>query len=516
MVSPYRPEAVTNFEDDATARSAMESALGRVRRALGRRYPLIIGGRPVTTGETFLSVNPSNPEEVIGIVAKADRAAVDAALDAAWQAYPAWSRVPGPDRAEYLYKLAAVMRRRRFELAAWEILEAGKPWSEADGDVAEAISFCEYYGRQMERLAEPVPVVALAGENDAAFYMPLGVGVILPPWNFPLAILTGMTTAPVVAGNTVLLKPASPTPVVAAIFMELVAEAGFPPGVVNWVPGDGDVIGDYLVTHPRTRFVSFTGSQAVGLRVNRLAAETPPGQRWIKRVVAELGGKDAIIVDETADLDAAARDITLSAFGFQGQKCSACSRAIVVETVYERLVGAVVERASRIRVGSPEDPTVSMGPVINERAVDKIMSYIDDGQQYATLLWGGRRLDRSGYFIEPTIFGDVPPESKIAQEEIFGPVLSCIRVRDFDEALAVANDTDYGLTGSVYTRRRDRIARAKVDFEVGNLYINRPCTGAIVGVHPFGGLKLSGTDAKTGGPDYLLQFLQMKAVGERL
>jgi 1-pyrroline-5-carboxylate dehydrogenase len=262
--------------------------------------------------------------------------------------------------------------------------------------------------------------------------------------------------------------------------------------------------------------VSFTGSQAVGLRVNRLAAETPPGQRWIKRVVAELGGKDAIIVDETADLDAAARDITLSAFGFQGQKCSACSRAIVVETVYERLVGAVVERASRIRVGSPEDPTVSMGPVINERAVDKIMSYIDDGQQYATLLWGGRRLDRSGYFIEPTIFGDVPPESKIAQEEIFGPVLSCIRVRDFDEALAVANDTDYGLTGSVYTRRRDRIARAKVDFEVGNLYINRPCTGAIVGVHPFGGLKLSGTDAKTGGPDYLLQFLQMKAVGERL
>ncbi|MCY0878048.1 MAG: L-glutamate gamma-semialdehyde dehydrogenase [Firmicutes bacterium] len=514
-VKPYQHEAVLDFGVPAH-RAAMKTALGEVRQRLGRYYPLVVGGKRIATDEEILSTNPSQPDEVVGRVGKAEPQHIDRALDAGWEAYHRWRRVAPSERARVLYRAAALMRQRRFELDAWEILEAGKPWAEADADVAEAIDFLEYYGRQMERLAHPVELVPLPDEDDVAFYQPLGVGVIIPPWNFPLAILTGMASAAIVAGNAVLLKPASPTPVLGALFVEIMEAAGLPPGVLNFVPGDGGRIGDYLVQHPHTRFISFTGSRDVGLRINRLAAEPQPGQRWIKRVVAEMGGKDAIIVDETANLEAAAQGIVVSAFGFQGQKCSACSRAIVVESVYDQVLARVRELTEALRIGPPEDGENQLGPVIDHRALDKILGYISWGKQHATLVTGGRRVERPGYFLEPTIFSDVAPGSKIEQEEIFGPVLAFIRVRDFDEALAVANDTDYGLTGSVYSARRDRIQRAALEFEVGNLYINRQCTGAIVGAHPFGGFNMSGTDAKTGSPDYLLQYLQMKAVAERL
>jgi 1-pyrroline-5-carboxylate dehydrogenase len=514
MVEPFRNEPLSRF-DDPDVRARMEAALRYVEGELGQRYPLQIAGRPVETGDFIRSEDPANTDVTVGLVAKAHREHVDEALKAAWEAFPAWRALGAPARARILFRAAAAMRRRKLELAAWEVYEASKSWAEADADVAEAIDFLEYYARQMLRLDRGVEVTSLPGEEDEAFYLPLGVGVIIPPWNFPLAILTGMTASAIVAGNTVVLKPASPTPVMGVKFMEIMAEAGLPPGVVNFLPGDGGEIGDALVTHPRTRFVSFTGSRDVGLRINELAAKHQPGQRWIKRVVAEMGGKDAIIVDETADLDAAAEGIVVSAFGFQGQKCSACSRAILVDKVYDEVVAKVVARASELRVGPPQDPTNTMGAVIDRRAFDKIRSYIDIGRHEAKLLLGGEVHEGKGYFIPPTIFGDVDPKSRLGQEEIFGPVLSVMRARDFDHALDIANDTEYGLTGSVYSRDRRRLEKARLEFHVGNLYFNRKCTGAMVGAHPFGGFNLSGTDSKTGSPDYLLLFLQMKSVAEK-
>jgi 1-pyrroline-5-carboxylate dehydrogenase len=494
----------------------MERALAQVRQELGKSYPLIIGGGRVTTANMLVSLNPGQPDEVVGRVYKAGRTEVDQALDAADHAFRSFRRLTAQERARYLYRGAAIMRRRKFELSAWEVVEAGKSWPEADADVAEAIDFLEYYARQAERLSKPVDVVPLNGEDDQAFYIPLGVGAIIPPWNFPLAILSGMTVGAVVAGNTVVLKPASPTPVIAAKFVEVMEAAGIPPGVINFVPGDGGEIGDHLVGHRLTRFVSFTGSREVGLHINRLAADTRPDSRFIKRVVAEMGGKDAIVVDETADLESAAQGIVASAFGYQGQKCSACSRAIIVDAVYEQVAERVVELTRNLKIGPAEDPAYSVGPVIEERAFRKIMEYIEWGKANARLLAGGERAREPGYFIAPTVFGDVEPGSRIEQEEIFGPVLAVIRARDFDNALEIANDTDYGLTGSLYTSRRERIEQARREFEVGNLYINRKCTGAVVGAHPFGGFNMSGTDSKTGSPDYLLLFMQMKAVAEQL
>ncbi|PSR22601.1 MAG: L-glutamate gamma-semialdehyde dehydrogenase [Sulfobacillus acidophilus] len=516
-VLPYHNEPLTDFSQESNRR-LMSAGLTEVKGRLDRLYSMVIGPSKVLSEAELVSTNPGNPAQVIGRVAKANQTHIDEALRVAWQAFERWKRVPGAARARYLYKAAAIMRRRKFELAAWEILEAGKTWAEADGDVAEAIDFLEYYGRQLERLSQGVPLVPLPGEDDTAFYQPLGVGAIIPPWNFPLAILTGMTSAAIVAGNAVLLKPASATPIIAAQFVEIMEEAGLPAGVLNFVPGDGGVIGDHLVTHPLTRFISFTGSREVGLRINRLAAEHQPGQRWIKRVVAEMGGKDAIVVDETADLEAACQGIVQSAFGFQGQKCSACSRAIVVDSVYEMVLERVVELTRDLKVGSAETYEHQMGPVIDAQAFSKIASYIDWGREHARLVYGGEREtnpNQNGYFIAPTVVADVEPGSKLEQEEIFGPVLAFVRAKDFTHALQIANDTEYGLTGSVYSKRRDRIEQAREEFYVGNLYINRKCTGAVVGAHPFGGFNMSGTDSKTGSPNYVLQFMQMKAVAEQ-
>ncbi|SMC03371.1 delta-1-pyrroline-5-carboxylate dehydrogenase [Sulfobacillus thermosulfidooxidans DSM 9293] len=513
-IKPYHYEPLTDFSVPEN-RKAMEEALREVRSQFGLSYPLVIGADRIDTEKKIVSVNPSNPQQVIGSVSKADTSHIDMALETGWKAFAQWKKVPGPMRARYLYKAAAIMRRRKLFLSALEVYEAGKTWTEAEADVAEAIDFLEYYGRQMERLSEPVPLIPLDDEEDRAFYVPLGVGAIIPPWNFPLAILTGMTSAAIVTGNCVILKPASATPIIGAHFAEIMREAGLPSGVLNFVPGDGGTIGDYIVTHPLTRFISFTGSREVGLRINQLAAQVSPGQKWIKRVVAEMGGKDAIVVDETADLDAAAEGIVTSAFGFQGQKCSACSRAIIVDDVYDLLLSKIVERTKKLRVGPADNLNNHMGPVIDEKAYEKIFGYIQWGKENAKLQTGGTTLDGEGYFIPPTIFSDVAPGSKLEQEEVFGPVLAVIRAKDWSDALKIANDTEYGLTGSVYTARRERIEQAADEFEVGNLYINRKCTGAIVGAHPFGGFNMSGTDSKTGSPDYLLLFMQMKVVAER-
>ena len=515
MLTQFRNEPFTNFEHDAN-REAMCQALGRVKEQFGQAYPLVIGGERVMTGETAPSINPAHPDEVVGRFAQATTAHADQAIRAANTAFAAWRRVPATERANYLFRAAAIMRRRKFEFAAWMVYEVSKSWPEADADVAEAIDFMEYYGREMLRLAAPQPVVPFPGETNELRYIPLGAGVVIPPWNFPLAIMVGMTTAALVAGNTVVLKPASTAPAIAARFVALMNdEGGLPPGVLNFVPGPGGMIGDALVDHPLTRFIAFTGSKEVGLRIFERAARHQPGQRWLKRTLLEMGGKDAIVVDETADLDLAAEAITFSAFGFQGQKCSACSRAIVVEPVYDELLQRVVEASRRLTVGDPVDPRTFMGAVVDKNAWNRIRDYIDVGRGEGRVVLGGEPEEGGGYFIPPTIIADVAPESRLACEEIFGPVLSLIKARDFEHAVEIFNGTEYGLTGGLISRDRTRLERARDDFHVGNLYLNRKITGALVGVQPFGGFNMSGTDSKAGGPDYLLLFTQAKSICER-
>ena len=410
-----------------------------------------------------------------------------------------------------------MLRERRFELSAWMVLEVGKSWVEADADLVEAVDFCEFYGREMLRLAQPQALVHYEPEENETVYIPLGVGVIIPPWNFPLAILTGMSMAAIVAGNTVVLKPSSDSPTIAAQFVKICEEVGFPPGVINFVTGGGGDIGEPLVVHPRTRFVSFTGSMQVGTRINELAARRQPGQIWLKRVVAEMGGKDAIIVDEECDLEEVAGGVVAAAFGFQGQKCSACSRAIVLESIHDDFVELVEQKTRElVRVGSVEDPSVNFGPVINQRASERILSYIEKGKGQGDLLSGGHSGAEEGYYIEPTILTNVDPRAVIAQEEIFGPVLAVIRARDYEEALRIANNTIFGLTGAVYTTNSEKLERARQEFHVGNLYLNRKCTGALVGIHPFGGFNMSGTDSKAGGRDYMLLFTQAKSIARML
>jgi 1-pyrroline-5-carboxylate dehydrogenase len=416
---------------------------------------------------------------------------------------------------ELLVKTAKVIRERKFYYSAWLVYEVGKSWAEADADVAETIDFAEFYAREMLRLDGPQPLTPVAGEKNYLRYIPLGVGVVIPPWNFPMAILAGMTLASIVAGNTVVMKPSSDSPAIAYKFFEVLEQVGMPPGVVNYLPCPGSTVGDVLVSHPRTRYVAFTGSKEVGLRINELAAKPAPGQIWIKRVVAEMGGKDSIIVDGEVDLDTAVEGVTASAFGYQGQKCSACSRAIVVEKVYDAFLEKLKQRVEKIKVGSPTEQETYLGPVINDGAKKSILEYIEVGKKEGRLLTGGGEAPGSGHFLEPTVITDIPPQARISQEEIFGPVLAVIKAKDFDEALEIANNTEYGLTGAVYTKNRHKLEKAAENFFVGNLYLNRKCTGALVGGHPFGGFNMSGTDSKAGGRDYLLLFTQAKTVSEK-
>jgi len=512
---PFENEPYIDWTDEGNVEEA-RAALRGVRGSFGGEYPLLIGGERVETDDEIVSINPSAPQEVVGRLAKATKREAELALGSATKSFNSWSKTAPEARARVLLRAAAILRRRRMELLAWEVYEAGKPWAEADADVAEAVDFLEYYAREMMRLKDGVPVYALPGEESRYFYKPLGVGVIVPPWNFPLAILTGMASAAIVTGNTVVLKPASPTGVVGAKFAEIMLEAGLPDGVLNFCPGAGGEIGDYLVDDKRVAFVSFTGSMATGLRINERAARQTEGQRWIKRVIAEMGGKDAMVVDEGVDTAAAARDIVTSAFGYSGQKCSAASRAILHEAVHDEVLAKVVEMAGRLNVAPPVEPETDMGPVIDEKAYEKILGYVDVGKSEGELLSGGNAgKPRGGYFISPTVFGGVDPRARIAQEEIFGPVLSVIKASSFDEALSIANDNPYGLTGGVYSNNRGHLERARWEFEAGNVYLNRKITGAMVGVQPFGGFRLSGTDSKAGGPDYLPLHMHAKTVVER-
>ncbi len=516
MLPPFKNEPIILFKE-AAEKLAMEEAIARVQGQLGREYPLVVGGERITTAEKFKSVNPSQTTEVVGVFSKANVEMARKAVAAANRAFEQWRWTPPEERARYLLKTAAVMRRRRYELAAWLVVEVGKNWLEAYGDVAEAVDFCEFYGREMMRYAEPQPLTPLAGEENNQYYIPLGAGVVIPPWNFPCAILVGMTTAAIVAGNAVVLKPSSASPAIAYKFFEILEEVNLPPGVVNFLPGPGGAIGDALVSHPRVRFVAFTGSREVGLRINRLAARPKRSQLWIKRVIAEMGGKDFIVVDGTADLDAAAEGIVASAYGFQGQKCSACSRAIVTDDVYETVLEKVVARTrEKVTVGDPRDFANFMGPVIDAAAENKILEYIEIGKKEGRLVMGGDKRSAEGYFVNPTIIADVAPKARVAQEEIFGPVLAFIRARNFNDAVRIANGTVYGLTGAVYSSDRGRLEQARRECHVGNLYFNRKCTAALVGVHPFGGFNMSGTDSKAGGRDYLLLFTQAKLVSEAL
>ncbi|HMC82763.1 MAG TPA: L-glutamate gamma-semialdehyde dehydrogenase, partial [Candidatus Polarisedimenticolia bacterium] len=438
----------------------------------------------------------------------------DLAIAAAERAFESWGRERAEKRADFLFRTAAILRDRKHEFSAWMVLEVGKSWVEADADTAEAIDFCEFYAGEALRYASEQPLVRIPAEKNELRYIPLGVGVVVPPWNFPLAIMAGMTVAAAVTGNTVVLKPSSDAPGIAARFVSALEEAGMPAGVVNFLTGGCATIGDHLVASPRVRFVVFTGSKAVGLRINELAAHPRPGQIWIKRVVAEMGGKDFIIVDDTADREAAAAGIVASAFGFQGQKCSACSRAIVLQSVYDEVLKKIVEKTQALKLGPTTSPEINVGPVINSGAEKKILEYVETGKREGRLVAGGEKGPGEGYFVRPTVIADVKPDSTIAQEEIFGPVLAVIPARDYETAVRIANGTEYGLTGSLYSKDPRRLDQAKGVLHVGNLYLNRKCTGALVGVHPFGGFNMSGTDSKAGGRDYLLLFLQAKAISQ--
>ncbi len=515
MVVNYKNESYTDFTLEIN-KAKMETALSVVDSQKGKDYPLIVGGKKINTDAKITSINPSKIKEIIGTAACADTEIAEEAIQCSLEAFATWKEVSPRQRASYLFKAAAILRRRKFEFSAWLVEEAGKSWQEADADTAEAIDFLEYYGRQIFKLAKGMDVYQYTGELNECFYIPLGVGIVISPWNFPLAILTGMTSAAIVAGNTVVIKPSSQTPIIAAKFTEIWEEAGLPDGVINYLPGSGSTIGDYLVKHPKVRFINFTGSKDVGLRINQLAAELSPGQKWIKRVILEMGGKDAIIVDSEACLEDAADGIVASAFGFQGQKCSACSRAIITADVYDKMVELLVERTKKLKVGPSRTFGINMGPVIDEKAYKNILDYIEIGKAEGKLVIGGNKLSQEGYYIAPTIITDLDPEARVAQEEIFGPVLSVIKARNYDHALEIANGTEYGLTGAVYSKNREKLGKARREFHVGNLYFNRKCTGALVGVQPFGGFNLSGTDSKAGGPDYLQLFMQAKSVAEKL
>jgi 1-pyrroline-5-carboxylate dehydrogenase len=513
---PFANEPVVDFNHGENARK-MRSAIEKVRGQLGREYDLIIGGKRVKTAEKIKSINPATPSQIVGVHQKAGREHVEPAMNAALKAFESWSRTSVEERASLVFRVGDLLRERKFEFMAWLVFEVSKNWWEADGDIAETIDFCELYGREALRLSRVETPVQLPGERDRLFYIPLGVGAVIPPWNFPCAIMAGMTLASIVCGNTVILKPSSDSPTIAAKFVELLEEAGMPEGVVNFCPGAGGSFGDAIVSHPKTRYIAFTGSREVGLHINKSAATQAPGQIWIKRTVLEMGGKDAIVVDADTDLDVAVEGVAQSAFGFQGQKCSACSRAIVDGRVYDKFVDMLKARVEKFTVGDPAE-NFKMGAVINEGSMKTILEYIEAGKRDGRLVTGGARATNAGegYYLQPTVFADIPPKSKLEQEEIFGPVLAVIKARNYDDALEIANNTEFGLTGAVYSTSREKLERARSDFHVGNLYFNRKCTGAMVGAHPFGGFNMSGTDSKAGGPDYLLLFTQAKSVAEKI
>jgi len=513
LFEEYRNEPFSDFTD-ARVTDEYRAALAAVEKELGQDYPLVIGGEEVTTGNWIESFDPGEKDRLLGRAAAAGSREIEKAYDAAEAAFRTWSAFTMEDRARALMRLAAVMRRRKRKLSAWLTFEAGKNWAEADGDVAEAIDFVEYYARQSLKLAEPVNTAGLPGEENTTYLKPIGTGVAIPPWNFPLAIMVGTAIGPAAVGNTMIIKPSPNTPLIAGEFMRCVAEAGFPPGVLNLLTGTDEELGDALVDNVRTRFINFTGSVGTGLRIHQRAAELQPGQNFIKKVYAEMGGKDAIIVDETADLDLAADAAVASAFGFNGQKCSAASRLITVPEIHDELLEKVLERTRQLSVGHASE-NADVGAVISERQFDSIMRYIETGKQEAKLLLGGEAAEGNGWYIKPTVFDDVKPSATIACEEIFGPVLAVMPARDFDHAIELFNSTRYALTGGICSRSAERLNRARRELEVGNLYINRKITGALVGVQPFGGYRLSGDNAKAGGPDYLRLFMLAYTITER-
>ena len=495
----------------------MLDALAKVGSGVGREYDLIVGGRRLRTEGKIVSSNPARPKEIVGIHQCAGKEHVEEAMQAAQKAFTGWSRIPVAQRADLLFRVAQKIRECSFEFCAWLTLEVGKNWAEADADVGETIDFLEFYGREALRMDRATTPIQFPGERNFLRYIPLGVGAVIPPWNFPFAIMAGMTAASIVCGNTVILKPSVDAPTIAAKFMELLEEAGLPDGVVNFCPGEGPDFGSAVVAHPQTRFIAFTGSKAVGLDIHERAAKTQPGQIFIKRTILEMGGKDSIIVEADCDLDAAADGVVASAFGFNGQKCSACSRVIVAASIYDLFCDRLQERVAAIKSGDPAENFYA-GPVISEKAFRKALYYLEIGKTEGTVLNGGNAIENSegGYYIAPTVIADVAPTARIALEEIFGPVLAIIKSQNFDDALAIANNTEYGLTGALYTSSREKLERAREEFHVGNLYFNRKCTGAMVGAHPFGGFNMSGTDSKAGGPDYLLLFTQAKSIAEKI
>ena len=513
---PFVNEPMLDFTRDENARK-MRAGIEKVRGQLGHEYDLIIGGERVKTADKIRSINPSKPSQLVGLHQKAGKEHVEPAMQAALKAFENWKRTSVEERASLLFRVGDLMRERKFEFMAWLVFEVSKNWGEADADISETIDFCEFYAREALRFAKATTPVQLPGERDSLHYIPLGVGAVIPPWNFPCAIMAGMTLASIACGNTVILKPSSDSPTIAAKFVELLEEAGMPEGVVNFCPGAGASFGNAVVAHPKTRYIAFTGSREVGLDIHKSAATRASGQLWIKRTVLEMGGKDGIIIDADADIDSAVEGVAQAAFGFQGQKCSACSRAIVDERIYDTFLEKLKARVERIQVGDPAE-NANMAAVINEGSMKTILEYIEQGKKDGRLITGGVRDTAAGegYFIRPTVIADIAPGSKLEQEEIFGPVLAVIKSRNYDHALEIANDTEFGLTGAVYTGSQEKIDRAIREFHVGNLYINRKCTGAIVGAHPFGGFNMSGTDSKSGGPDYLYLFSQAKVVGEKV
>jgi 1-pyrroline-5-carboxylate dehydrogenase len=514
--TPFVNEPFIDFTQPENKRR-MQTALDEVRGKLGREYDLVIGGKHLKTAGKIFSMNPAHPAEVIGVHQRAGAEHVEPAIEAAQAAFTTWSRTSAEERAGLLFRAAALIRERSFEFCAWLTFEVGKNWAEADADVGETIDFLEFYGREALRLSRATTPIQLPGERNELHYIPLGVGAVIPPWNFPFAIMAGMTAASIVCGNTVILKPSVDSPTIAAKFMELLEEVGLPDGVVNFCPGEGKQFGSAVVAHPQTRFIAFTGSKAVGLEIHERAAKAQPGQIFIKRTILEMGGKDSIIVESDCNIDAALDGVVASAFGFNGQKCSACSRAIVAADIYDTFCDRLQERVANIKTGDPVE-NVYTGPVISEKAYQKVLEYIEIGKKEGTVLNGGHAIKtpEDGYYIAPTVIADVSPTARISLEEIFGPVLAVIKSHSFDDALAIANNTEYGLTGALYTSSREKLDRAREEFHVGNLYFNRKCTGAMVGAHPFGGFNMSGTDSKAGGPDYLLLFTQAKSVAEKL